>query len=278
MILISLAYILEYALNEKYSIENFSVFNFSRDGNEEIRLNDDIELNPYLDINITFSEGFLYDFLAIHTNFFNGVTKEILEEKFFMQGEYPIYYYNFKERVNFTDFTISFKCWDDSNCTLFSDFLYLFGDRPIGFFYFYNPGMIDHTEDPPIQKKNDKSNFFIYYLYPPGESGLKEWNFDWEVIKYKDKSSLIDSLTNNKREYYSGHAKNEEKSNENIITYYSNLNYIKYDEKIGYYIDFLRLVFENSHGEYLLYKRTKKEFMDVIANIGALFSTVKFVL
>ena len=33
----------------------------------------------------------------------------------------------------------------------------------------------------------------------------------------------------------------------------------------------------NSHGEYLLYKRTKREFMDVIANIGALFSTVKFI-
>ena len=62
MILISLAYILEYALNEKYSIENFSVFNFSRDGNEEIRLNDDIELNPYLDINVTFPKDFSMSF------------------------------------------------------------------------------------------------------------------------------------------------------------------------------------------------------------------------
>ena len=33
----------------------------------------------------------------------------------------------------------------------------------------------------------------------------------------------------------------------------------------------------NSHGEYLLYKKTKREFMDVIANIGALFSTVIYI-
>ena len=82
MILISLAYILEYALNEKYSIENFAVFNFSRDGNEEINLNEDIELNPYLDINVTFSDGYYYDILAVHTNLNRGIKNEFLEEKF----------------------------------------------------------------------------------------------------------------------------------------------------------------------------------------------------
>ena len=191
---------------------------------------------------------------------------------------YPIYYYQFREEVNFTDFTISFRCFEDSNCTLFYDFIYYLGNNPVGFFTFYNPGRINHDADPPIQKTNAKENFFIYYLFTPLEVGLKGWYFDWEVIKYKDKSSLIDSLTNNKREYYSGHVKNEERSDEDFVPYDNYLYYfVEYDEKIGYYIDFLRLKFMNSHGEYLLYKRTKREFMDVIANIGALFSTVKFI-
>ena len=82
MILISLAYILEYALNEKYSIENFAVFNFSVDDNEEINLNEDIELNPYLDINVTFSDGYYYDILAVHTNLNRDIKNEFLEEKF----------------------------------------------------------------------------------------------------------------------------------------------------------------------------------------------------
>ena len=112
MILISLEYILEYALNEKYSIENFAVFNFSRDGNEEINLNEDIELNPYLDINVTFSDGYYYDILAVHTNLNRGIKNEFLEEKFFIQDGYPIYYYQFREEVNFTDFTISFRCFE----------------------------------------------------------------------------------------------------------------------------------------------------------------------
>ena len=90
--------------------------------------------------------------------------------------------------------------------------------------------------------------------------------------------SLIDSLTQNKREYYSGHIKDGTKSNEFIYRYSDNYSYyIDYDESIGYYIDFFRIKFFNFHRDYLLYKRTKREIMDVVANIGALFSTIKFV-
>ena len=279
MIIISLVYILDYALNEKYSIENFSVFNFTGDDNVEFSLNDDIELNPYLDINITFIDVFVDNYVTVHTNTNNGANiKEFLEKKYFIQNGFPIYYYELKEKVNLTDFTISFKCGDDRNCTEFKEFISYYGYfyMPIGFFNFFYPGMINHNEEPPIQKIEGKSNYFISRVTPPSELGIKICNYDWEVIKYKDRRTLVDSLTKNKREYYSGHVKNEQKSSEVLVKFDNYMNYILYNESVGYFIDFLRVAFNNKHQEYLLYKRTKRQFMDVIASIGALFSTIKF--
>ena len=104
--------------------------------------------------------------------------------------------------------------------------------------------------------------------------GLKKLDFDWEVIKYKDKRTLFDSLTKNKKEYYTGMIKGD-KYIEEFEKYETPIN-IKYNKEIGYYIDVFNVKFNNRHEDYLLYKRTKKEFLDVLANIGALFSTIKF--
>jgi len=148
---------------------------------------------------------------------------------------------------------------------------------PIGYFYHFSPGSVNHEKDPPIIKKNDVKNYFAHYIYMPNTFGIRESLFDWEVIKYKDKRTLFDTLTNNKREYYTGHVKGEEKTSESVYQYPEDFtDYIFYDEKIGYYIVFFTVKYFNPHRDYLLYKRTKFQFMDVIANIGALFSTIKF--
>ena len=41
-------------------------------------------------------------------------------------------------------------------------------------------------------------------------------------------------------------------------------------------INFLTVQFSNKHFEYILYERKQVEFLDILANIGALFSTIKF--
>ena len=43
-------------------------------------------------------------------------------------------------------------------------------------------------------------------------------------------------------------------------------------------MNFLTITFNNNHYEYILYERTKIEFLDILASIGALFSTIKFFL
>ena len=246
-------------------------YNYTKDPYEFQKMNHDEELNPYLNTTISFIKEHTF---AIHS-FIDG-KRRFLEEKRFNSSIGPIYYYNLREQVISLDFTISYKCGNDSNCTSFKEFIDTYDDNWLGRFSFYYPRLINHTNDPPIQKVKDTSNYFFHDFDFSKDIGLKTWNFDWEVIKYKDKRSLFDSLTNNKREYYSGHVKNNEYSKEDFQKYDNYIQYIQYDDNIGYYLDVFNIEFNNKHDEYLLYKRTKREFLDVIANIGALFSTIKF--
>jgi len=103
--------------------------------------------------------------------------------------------------------------------------------------------------------------------------------FDWEVIQYKDKQSIFDSLMNNKKDITTfGHFKPEYKITHTELT--PKEKHIHYDHddqgKIYYYMNILTLKFYNNHFEYILYERTKIEFLDILASIGALFSTIKF--
>ena len=271
MILISLAYILDYAFNDKYSIENMITYNYTHDSNENKKMNDDEELNPYLNLTISFVK---FHTFTIHSLI--GGKTQFLEEKKVIISTGPFYFFNLREKVFFLDFTIAYKCGNDSNCTSFKEFIDTYDDPFIGLFDFYYPRFINHTSDPPMQKVKHISNHFSHEIDFFKDIGKKTWNFDWEVIKYKDKRSLFDSLTNNKREYYSGHVKNNRYSSEEFQKYDNYTKYIQYDDNIGYYLDFFNIHFNNKHEEYLLYKRTKTEFLDVIANIGALFSTIKF--
>ena len=258
MILISLAYILDYAFNDKYSIENMITYNYTHDPYENKKMNDDEELNPYLNLTIFFIKDHTF---TIHS-FFGGKT-QFLEEKKVIVSTGPFYFFNLREKVLFLDFTIAYKCGNDSNCTSFKEFIDTYDDPFIGILDFYYPRFINHTSDPPMQKVKHISNHFSHEIDFFKDIGKKTWNFDWEVIKYKDKRSLFDSLTNNKREYYSGHVKNNRYSSEEFEKYDNYTKYIQYDDNIGYYLDFFNKNFNNKHEEYLLYKRTKREFLDV---------------
>jgi len=107
---------------------------------------------------------------------------------------------------------------------------------------------------------------------------FQSWNFEWEVIKYKDQKSLFDSLTNNNKEVFFGHLKNDnpEKMVREFEEYSIYVERIIEDGNIGFYLPLFSIKFENKHKEYLLYKRKKLELLDVLANIGALFSTIKY--
>ena len=56
----------------------------------------------------------------------------------------------------------------------------------------------------------------------------------------------------------------------------NNNRIIKYIDGLGYVLSLLTISFTNDHENYIYYKREKVSFLDVIANIGAMFSTVQF--
>jgi len=63
-----------------------------------------------------------------------------------------------------------------------------------------------------------------------------------------------------------------------FINYENYTNSVEYNKEIGYYFPLLNLKFLKNFDEFLYYKRRKVEILNVIANIGALFSTVKYCL
>ena len=91
----------------------------------------------------------------------------------------------------------------------------------------------------------------------------------WEVVKYKDEKSLFDTFTNRKTEYNYGHLKSD------VLNYVKTYNSFQLGILEKGYLVLGIINFKNDHDEYLLYKRRKISPLDVIANIGALFSTIK---
>ena len=192
MILISLLYILDYALNDKYTYESY-IFN------EYLKISDDNQLNPLINFTINFTNNNL------------GVWEveegPISIERVDSKGNSI---YNFQRRVDDIDIVIYYKCGEDENCTTLkeivdSNYYYEFGDVYIR----YPDYPINHFNDPPVDETKPSENSRDIYFYNH-QLKLEEHLYHWEVIKYKDQKSLFDILTNRKSEYIFGHIKNME--------------------------------------------------------------------
>ena len=267
MILIALAYILDYALNEKFIYESMYVNNetdtkaFDYDNYDRL-INDD-ELTPYLNLTlrIFFDEFGIYDDSA----------KKFLELDHRDAYEYSIYIV--KKKVHQLDFTVFFKCGEDESCSIFKGLFEIYGRSFGEYFVIYPQYKINHFEDPPVQERYEKPVFGHGYPIDLTEIGLGYDNFEWEVIKYQDQKSLFDTLTNKKTKYIFGNLKRVELGEE---TYENFTDFIEYNEKVGYYIPIFKINFDKDFFRFLLYKRRKVELLDALAKIGALFSTVKY--
>ena len=252
MALISLAYIIDYCLNEKYLVEYSKVNNI---GTAESRneFNEDPELNPLLDfeLNITDQKG---NNLSERFVFY-----DIDSQKFISRDVKKI-----TKKVSNFNIYIFYKC-EDSNCTKNEeDYTY--------FTYYINliyPSFI-------FQHQNDSSpirsyNISKYINYCFGFNFLTGYTLNWKVVKYKSVkgiSRLWDYLINKKNEYITGYFSS---SYFNIM---DNSELLKINGSNYKLISIIKSF--NSHNDYEEYKRKKIGILDVISKIGALFSTFKF--
>ena len=249
MIFISILYLFDFYDMNNYSIEYSHIINSTL--NIDIpKLNENPEDNP----NITFRIRLLdYNNQDLSENFmlYDPRQKQYLDR---------IENYTFIDR-RVSDFSIGvlYKCIDKFNCSLREEDKSKFGYK---IRVDYETKKID-LQNSPTPITNDsiwiriEEDFFYKYLF---DKVLK-----WEVIKYKDQSTLFDRFFNKSKEYTSGY----------FSDYFSTIGeeeiIINNTRKL-----LLSLSFSNRHQKYIEYKRKRKTILDVIVKITSLFQTIRF--
>ena len=258
-LLISLIYILDYALNEKYIYEAVTFYNQTNVFGERQKMIEDEQLNPYLNFNIIFNhDNFsIFDYRKINP------PEPIEMNKTFERGKYI---YSFRKRLEDIKIRIVYLCGEDLNCNSFKD------KKNIGTIQIIYPEhQINHTDTPPVYE-NTSIKQGISMVQTGDKILFSSFDIEWENIRYNDQKSLFSTLTRKKTEYIFGHVKsqkitsNEYEINDPIIN--------QYIKGFGYALNLYEIKFFNEHKTYIYYKRKIISFLSVLANIFALLSGI----
>ena len=246
MSFISIAYILDYAYNDKYTVEYSRHYNYTQNTQHA-------HLDPTIDIDISFKFRIL-----------NHERDELPEENFaIIYREAPIKQNEFiKSKLHdLYNLRIYYKC-EDKNCEPKIKTKFFILEIEYSGFELYH----QNDTHPPLQMNENKTfiyreNFNFYY-----SSSIF---LNWEAVKYKEENGIakIFNLTKkgNKYDYISG--------------YISSSSWILNDDTKDDKEDDLKLLahvyLRRVNIGYIQYKRKKHGVLDVISKIGALFSTIK---
>jgi hypothetical protein len=262
MIFISLIYIYDYILNDKFEIE-YSKFFSPIPWQKRKLLDSDPELNPtknfILDGTRYIKNNFSKNFAFYNKNsgkFYDNVT-----------------FLNITTNVSSFYLQLLYKCNHtlDNECTLREE------DKKISTFkdYFnfdlmYSTFVLNHSNPDPFEERIESYESFVFYY-----NNAIDYSLQWKVIKYKNEKSLfqfLDSWRGKKNEYIEGYI--EPYSTTQLpqqYRYRGIFNPPKY-KIIG------SIQIMNLHFEYEEYKRKNIKFMKVLADICALFISIKGII
>ena len=248
MVIISAIYTLDYFINDKYDIQYSLIKNTESNA---LKLNQDQELNPMINMSIEFFK--MSD---------DNETK--LSNRFLLLGNAGIIDRGkfFKTRANETFLELVYLCPDD-NCTLDEN-----DTDPLGYYLemTYKGYKLDHqSETIPLDVNADRT---FTEEYPFFFDNTLIRRSQWEVIKYVEErgiAGLFDKIFNRKSEFIGGFISSTESY---TLAHSFELDGIETKAKA-----ICLIIIENNHFQYTEYKRARKSFLDVLANIGALFST-----
>ena len=245
---ISLDYLYDYYNNDKYRIESTNEIK-PLTKNERDQLLEKEELNPIIicKIDLKNSSG-----ANLSENF------EVRNNSNLSQ----IFYRNTLFKIKVSDFNLAivYKCQDE-NCTKNME-------DEASFYYMsfsYQGFKIDHqNEFEPIQKEEKTKEgimikvFSTGYLFFFNVTSLRLFN--WENIHYKESERIF---SKNEKEIIAGYIKSSEFYN----TDYSRNEQIEDNKKLKI-LSIIQMY--NGLDKYLLYKRTRVEILNVLANIASL--------
>ena len=259
MIFICLIYIADFIMNEKYDIQCSTAFRFR----DKKNINDQRELNKVPN----FPVNFFIDIYGDHYFFFDHDIHDFnlktdkggdINRGF----EFDLSFFNITINLTNLDgakYELIYKCKKENCSELFFDKENLY----IGKEDFY----IDNYASIPIQYRHN--NFYYEIGGQLKNNKLLRMTVSWSYIIYKDLkgiSRLFDRLFNVQNEYKTGY----------IYSY-------KYDYFERYYKDdnktelVIAVIDNEINKRYITYERKEISLMDVLAKIGALFSTFHFV-
>ena len=175
---------------------------------------------------------------------------------------------------------IFYKCGEDPKCASFEQYWNKkCGTKIFNISFNYQGNKIDHYNEPPVYEDNS-GNFSQEFELSLLKIRFERVTYTWEMMKYKDEKSLFDPITKRKTEFIFGRIKDNNKPTKEINDYEDYTKKVSLgqskDEHWSYYLPLYGFYFLENYDDYLLYKRKKVSFLDILANIGALFSTVKF--
>ncbi len=260
MFLISLLYLYGYSSNEKFIIEYSKYYSPITSAQRDL-LNSDPELNP--ELNFTF-DGTNY----VKTNY---------------SSNFAFYYgngQNLRYNVNHAIFThktsefiveLLYKCTDiiEKKCDLREedkDFS-LYRGNYYNFDFTYPTFVLNHSKAEPFEFGHTLGNNFLFNFDTPISYILQ-----WKVVKYKNEKGIfqfLDSWRGNKNEYVAGYIENLGPSPLPILYRYSYSHMYKVIGRIQLY---------NMHTEYEEYKRSEIKILSVLAEIGALFTSIRGII
>ena len=266
MIIISIIFILDYALNPKYEIEYLLIKNLTYNPLDEKYFEELQELykDPYINPKIKFN----IEFLDMKLNNASERYQILIREggKNFTKIERNTWFY---KKVSEMYFLIIYNCSDlnSSNCEITEN------DQTSGFNLMiqYDGCKIEHQDNnSPIQKEINTLN----YGFTIEKTSLID--IQWEVIKYKEKkglSRLYDKIIGKKNEYISGFTKSVNYYNLDDDSYIRNIYNLTTNE-----IKIISLVkIRNLFEYYTLYQRKHFTIFDPLIKILSVFPGIKVI-
>ena len=253
MICITTIYMLNFFINDKYDIR-YSLYKNYTDNIEKNNKNEN--LNPHL--------NFTFDIKRISQNL--EVQKNDSEFMIFDFNNF-----NIREKTiisntpSYMNFYIAYPCSNRSTLEEYAksndnDIVYILNMTYSGY-------KIDHqSEDSPLERNRDKYIFYKEFYFTFNKTTI--FNVNWEVITYKEERGifgLFDKLTDKKYEF-SG-------IDISYIEHFYTEKNIELDRSPLKYIVLAVINMRNIHDQNIEYKRIKRSLLDVLANIGALYST-----
>ena len=257
-LIITLYIIFVYLFDYFYDLYNNNIYDIKSSRVESVvdyekEKSSDDKINPERELSFEFYNN-NFDKLSNNFKIFNSSNNQEIERNKVI-----------KKRVSDINLEIRYYC-EDKNCSLRENDKF---NEHLFFSIYYKGIKFDHqTDGIPLENINDFfSVHYQFYFYIPTKRRV-----DWEIIKYNDESKgfmrLFDMIRGINRTYFAG------LPNANRFFIYEN-SYLNYDQKYNMYYKFLgKIYMVNRIVYYIEYKRIKKGFLDVLANILALITSL----